>query len=552
VIKKYNKKKKDHEEDFDMKKDVFFILLSLFLFVFGILYRKRLHNTPYAVGEYFIFLSSYFLSGWRILLNAGKNSIHGRIFDENFLMSTATLGAIIIHELPEAVGVMLFFRIGEFFQNLSVSRSRRSIRSLLEIRPDYANLRVEEGIKKVSPTKVRIGDTIIIKPGEKIPLDGEVIEGSSQVDTSALTGESIPVMVKKKDTVLAGMINQTGVLTVKVTKLFSQSSVSKILHLVEKASSKKAETEKFITRFAKYYTPTMVLGALGVALIPPLVIPGAGFYEWIYRALILLVISCPCALVISIPLGYFGGIGGASRKGILVKGSNFLDVFTKVKTVVFDKTGTLTKGVFKVTHIVPKNGFSKERLLRIGAEVESRSNHPVAISIVKAYGKRIDSSIIKNYREIPGYGVKAKIRGHEVIAGNDRMLHKNRIKHDVCKVDKTVVHIVVDETYAGYIEVSDELKDDAKKAVEDLKSLGVKKVIMLTGDDRTVAENVAKKLNLDSYEAELLPEEKVAFIEELIRKAKKGEKVAFVGDGINDAPVIARADVGVAMGGVRL
>ncbi len=540
----------DSEDDFNIKMELILIASAATLFLLGMILKDRLHNTPYAVGEYLIFLPAYLLSGRGVLSSAGRNILRGKVFDENFLMTVATLGAICIHELPEAVGVMLFFMVGEFFQDLSINRSRRSIKSLLAIRPDYANLKRDSGTEKVSPEVVNVGETIIVKPGEKIPLDGEVIEGNSQVDTSALTGEPVPQMVKVGETILAGMINKTGTLTVQVTKPFGESSISKILELVENASSKKAETEKFITKFARYYAPVVVFGALAVALLPPLLIAGASFSEWIYRALVLLVISCPCALVISIPLGYFGGVGGASRRGILIKGSNFLDVLTAVKTVVFDKTGTLTKGVFKVMEIVPKNGFTQKGLLSLAAEVESQSNHPIAQSIREAYGGAIDSSKIEDYKEITGYGIRAKVQNRVVIAGNDSLLHRENIAHDVCDVDGTVVHLAVDTLYAGYIVIADELREDALPTIQALKRLGVEKIIMLTGDSPAVAESVARSLSLDAYFGGLLPEEKVDVIEKLISEAGKGDKIAFVGDGINDAPVISRADVGIAMGGV--
>ncbi|HID11285.1 MAG TPA: cadmium-translocating P-type ATPase [Candidatus Latescibacteria bacterium] len=530
-------------------RELFLIVSAVVLFVLGLIFRRELHNTPYSIGEYLVLSSAYLLSGWGILSSAGRNILRGKVFDENFLMTIATLGAIFIHELPEAVGVMLFFKVGEFFQNLSVNRSRRSIKSLLEIRPDYANLKVDGQIKKISPEEVNIGDIIVIRPGEKVPLDGEVIAGSSQVDTSALTGESMPRTVKAGEAVLAGMINKVGVLTVKVTKSFGESSISKILDLVENAEGKKAETEKFITRFARSYTPIVVSGALAVAVLPPL-LTGAGFSEWIYRALVLLVISCPCALAISIPLGYFGGVGGASRRGILVKGSNFLDVLAKVSTVVFDKTGTLTKGVFKVTQVVPKNGFTEEKLIHLAAEAESQSNHPIAQSILEAYGGDVDPSVVEDYEEIAGHGIRARVRDRVVLAGNDRLLHRENIEHDVCDVDGTAVHIVVDDLYAGYIVIADELKEDALRAIRALKGLGVEKIAMLTGDSKEVAESVARRLGLDSYLAELLPEEKVAAVEKLLGEAEEDDKVTFVGDGINDAPVIARADVGIAMGGL--
>ncbi len=540
----------DHHggETFDAKRELARIVIAIAAFILGLIFRPQLHSTPYAIGEYLVFGVSYLLSGWNVLFSAARNIYRGRIFDENFLMTVATLGAIVIHELPEAVGVMLFFKVGEYFQDLAVHRSRRSVQSLLEVRPDYANVVSNGEIKRVSPEEVRVGDTVVIKPGEKIPLDGTVVSGTSQVDTSALTGESVPRVVRVGDTVLAGMISTTGTLTLEVTQPFGESSISKILDLVENATSKKAETEKFITKFARYYTPAVVSIALAVALLPPIFVPGARFSDWVYRALILLVVSCPCALVISIPLGYFGGIGGASRRGILVKGSNFLDALAAVKTVVFDKTGTLTKGVFKVTRVVPQNGFTEEDVLRMAAEVESASNHPIARSILEAYGGEIAPSIEGEVEEIGGFGVKALVRGKEVIVGSDRLLHATNTEHDICEVDGTVAHVAVDGLYAGYIIISDEIKEDVPQAIRDLKALGVEKVMMLTGDSEAVAEAVAREVGMDAYLAGLLPEEKVQAVEELLREAEEGEKVAFVGDGVNDAPVIARADVGIAMG----
>ncbi|MEG4584782.1 heavy metal translocating P-type ATPase [Microcoleus sp. MOSTC5] len=546
----------DHDHgngDFNLKQELIPVILVVVLFVGGLIFEEKLHNTPYSIGEYLVFIPAYLLSGWNVLTIAGRNILRGRFFDENFLMTIATLGAVAIHKLPEAVGVMLFFKIGELFQEFAIGRSRQSIRSLLEIRPDSANLKANGDIKKVSPETVAVGDIILVKPGEKIPLDGEIIDGNSQIDTSALTGESVPRTVKVGETVLAGTINQTGVLTVKVTKIFGESSISRILELVENARSKKAETEKFITKFASYYTPFVVFASLAVALIPPLFISGAtnaDRFLWVYRALVLLVISCPCGLVISIPLGYFGGIGGAAKGGILVKGSTFLDTLTAVKTVVLDKTGTLTKGVFKVAQIVPTNGFSQTELMEIAAKVESQSNHPVAKSIMEAYGGKIDSSEVKDYEEIAGHGLRAKVNNQIVLAGNDHLLHRENIAHDVCNAEGTVVHLAVDNRYAGYILIADELKEDAVQAIRDLKKQGVERIVMLTGDNQAVADSVARKLGLDSYLAELLPEGKVEAIEKLISQSKKGDKIVFVGDGINDAPVLARADVGIAMGGL--
>ena len=535
-------------ENFNLKNELFIIGISVLLFTFGLAFEKKLHLTPFSLGEYLVFISAYLLSGWKVLFSAGRNILRGKVFDENFLMTIATLGAVLIHQLPEAAGVMIFFKVGELFQDLTLARSRRSIKSLLEVRPDYANLKANGTLKKVPPNEVNVGDVVMVRTGERVPLDGIVIEGSSQVDTSALTGESRPRLVEEGDSILSGMINKTGVLTVKVSRPFRESSISQILDLVQNAVHKKAKTEKFITRFAGYYTPLVVFGALATALLPPLLIAGETFSTWIYRALVLLVISCPCALVISIPLGYFGGIGAASKKGILIKGSNYLDVLNKVKTVVFDKTGTLTKGVFKVTEVVPKNGFSPKELLSLAAEAESHSNHPIAQSIIESYGENNLPASVEDYQEIAGHGVKAKVGGRSILAGNDRLLHSENIEHDVCKVESTVVHVAVDRVYAGYLMIGDEIRQEARQAIPALKELGVKKTIMLTGDNKTAAESVCLKLGLDSYYAELLPEDKVEALDKLIREREKNERIAFVGDGINDAPVLARADIGIAMG----
>jgi Cd2+/Zn2+-exporting ATPase len=417
---------------------------------------------------------------------------------------------------------------------------------LLEIKPDYANLKVDSEILKVAPENVKIGDIIIIKVGEKVPLDGKVIQGKSYLDTSALTGESVPRHIQEGDEILAGMINQTGLLTVEVNKTFGESSISRILELVENASEKKAETEKFITTFAKYYTPVVVFGALLLAVIPPLILPGATFSEWIYRALVVLVISCPCALVISIPLGYFGGIGAAARKGILVKGSNFLDALTQVRTIVFDKTGTLTKGEFIVTDIVSSNGYTVQDILKYAAYAESNSNHPIAKSIAEAFYGKIDGKIVGQIEEVPGHGIKAVIDGKFIITGNDKLLHQENIEHPLCDVKGTVVHVAIDSIYAGYIVISDNLKEDALDTINKLKTKKFE-TVMLTGDNEFAAGFIAKKLKIDRYFSELLPEDKVNHIEKLINE-NRGGKVAFVGDGINDAPVLARADVGIAMG----
>ena len=519
------------------------------LFCLGLFFEPSLHHTPFAIGEYLVFIPAYLLSGWDVLRQAGRNIYRGRVFDETFLMSVATMGAIAIHKLPEAVGVMLFFKVGEWFQSLAISRSRRSIQSLLEIQPDQAHLKTRSGLQTVAPDTVQVGDVILVKPGEKIPLDGEILEGQSQVDTAALTGESVPRGVRAGDRVLAGMLNQAGVLTIQVTQKFTESSIARLLDLVQHASSKKAATEKFITRFARRYTPVVVVLAIAVAVVPPLLNWGS-LAAWAYRALVLLVMSCPCGLVISIPLGYFGGIGGAAKRGILVKGATYLDTLTNVKAIAFDKTGTLTEGNFRVTQISPENGHTPDDLLQVAAAAEFYSTHPIAQSIQAAYNQPIAPDHITDYEEVAGCGVRAKVAGQSVMAGNDRWLHREQIAHSTCTVAGTVVHLAINRQYAGYLVIADELKPDAASAVAALKQLGIETVMMLTGDDAAVAEQVARTLKLDAYQAELLPEDKVTAIEALLQAVGRRGSVAFVGDGINDAPVIARADVGLAMGGL--
>ncbi len=538
------------EDEFDFQRELLLIGIVSGLLAIGMIWQQPLQQNFQGIGEYSIFISAYLLSGWQVLTSAGRNIIRGSFFDETFLMTIATLGALAIHQLPEAVGVMLFYRVGELCQDYAVNNSRRSIRSLLEIRPDRANLISGNELVTVAPDRVNVGDLILIKPGEKVPLDGEVIEGNSYIDTSALTGESIPRSISPGKMVLAGTINQAGALTVRVSKIFAQSSISRILELVENASQKKAATQKFITTFARTYTPIVVFLSLAIAIIPPFFVAGADRFDWVYRALILLVISCPCGLVISIPLGYFGGIGGAAKRGILIKGSTYLDTLTQVKTVVFDKTGTLTHGVFKVTDIFPVNGFSREELLELAAQVESQSQHPIAISIQQAYGQKIDRSIVADYQELAGYGVRAKIDGRVIIAGNDRFLAKERSNHQIPKVNGTVVYVAVDGKYAGYLKIADELKPDALVAIANLKKLGIIRTVMLTGDCQAVAAEISQELGLDDYQAELLPENKLSALEEIIAHAGGKHRVMVVGDGINDAPMIARADVGVAMGGL--
>lgn len=497
-----------------------------------------------------IYLASYIIIGGDVLLKSIKNISRGEIFDENFLMAIATIGAFAIKEYPEAVAVMLFYQLGELLQDIAVSRSRNSIAELMDIRPDYANLVMGDKTEKVSPKEVKTEDIILIRPGEKVPLDGEVVEGKSVVDTTALTGESVPREVKEGDEILSGFINKNGVLKVKVTKEFEESTVSKILNLVENAAGKKAAAEKFITKFAKYYTPAVVGIAAALAIVPPLLIHEATFSQWLYRSLVFLVISCPCALVISIPLGFFGGIGSASGNGVLVKGGNYLETLNSLHTVVFDKTGTLTKGIFEVAGVYPQNGFSKDELLKYAAMAEEYSTHPIADSIKKAYGKKVDRSNIDSYEEISGMGIKAKIEEIDVYAGNAKLMGFLNIKYKEEDYTGTTVYIAVGGKYAGVLVISDELKEDAKETVENLRKMGVKKISMLTGDSENVAKRVGSILNLDKVYAELLPHEKVEKLELLEKEKPSKGKLLFVGDGINDAPVLARADIGAAMGGL--
>ena len=496
-----------------------------------------------------LFIISYIIVGGDVVKRAVKNIFKGQVFDENFLMSIATIGAFFIGEYPEGVAVMLFYQVGELFQSYAVGKSRKSIASLMDIRPDYANVKKGDELVKVDPDEVQIGDIIVIKAGEKIPLDGKVIEGSSMIDTSALTGESVPREVEVGSDILSGCININGVITAEVTKEFGESTVSKILDLVENASSKKSNSEQFITKFARYYTPVVVIIAVFLAIIPPLVIDGATFSDWIYRALAFLVVSCPCALVISIPLSFFGGIGGASKKGILVKGSNYLEALAQTEIVVFDKTGTLTKGVFNVQEIHPE-GVSKEELLELTAYVESYSNHPISLSLKRAYGKEIDNGRISDVEEISGHGVIATVDGKKVMAGNIKLMKMMDIPYFKGELIGTAVHVAVNNKYIGYILIADEVKEDSAQAIKELKAANIKQTVMLTGDNKSVGSKVAKELGLDKVYAELLPADKVEKLEELFSQKSKKGKLAFVGDGINDAPVLARADIGIAMGGL--
>jgi Cd2+/Zn2+-exporting ATPase len=499
--------------------------------------------------KFTVFLVSYILVGGEVLLRAIKNILKGDIFDENFLMSIATIGAFAIGEYPEGAAVMIFYQIGETFQDLAVNRSRKSIVALMDIRPDYANLKTSGGIQQVSPETVRIGDLIVVKPGEKIPLDGVITDGFSAIDTSALTGESLPRDVEKGSPVLSGGINKNGLLTIEVTKSFGESTVSKILDLVQNAGSKKSVTENFITKFARYYTPAVVFSALALAVLPPLCIPEARFAEWINRALVFLVVSCPCALVISIPLSFFGGIGGASRKGILIKGGNYLEALTKVDTVVFDKTGTLTKGVFSVTKIVSER-FSSEELLFYAAHAEAHSTHPIALSIQNAYTQKCDPDKIRDYEEIAGKGVSVCIGTDKVLAGNRKLLESADIPVPSVEAGGTVVYLGVNNEFAGYLVISDEVKSDSLQAVQGLRTLGVKQIAMFTGDSKSVGDRIGQELGLDTVYAELLPHQKVEYLETLAKHKSGSGSLVFVGDGINDAPVLARSDVGIAMGGV--
>lgn len=495
-----------------------------------------------------IFLICYAIVGWDIVWKAITNIFSGQVFDENFLMTIATIGALILGEHSEGVAVMLFYQVGEWFQSYAVSKSRKSIASLMDIRPDYANVERDGKLVQVDPDEVMIGDTIVVKPGDRVPLDGKIVKGTSALDTSALTGESMPRDVEPGMEVISGCINQTGILTIQTTKEFGESTVAKILDLVENASDKKGKTENFISRFARYYTPAVVFAAIALAILPPL-ITGQAFSIWIYRALTFLVISCPCALVISIPLSFFGGIGGSSKIGVLVKGSNYLEALAHAETVVFDKTGTLTKGSFAVSKILPV-GMKEPQFLELAAYAEDYSNHPISLSIKKAYGKKIDSSRITDVKEIAGHGVQSIIDGKTVFAGNAKLMEKEHISFTPAATVGTVVYLACDGKYAGCIVIEDEIKADSPAAIKALKSVGVRKSVMLTGDADAVGRKVADRLGLDQAYTELLPADKVDRVEELLQQKSEKGTLVFVGDGINDAPVLARADVGIAMGGL--
>lgn len=495
-----------------------------------------------------VFLVCYVVIGWDIVWKAVTNILQGQVFDENFLMTIATIGALILGEHSEGVAVMLFYQVGEWFQSYAVSKSRKSIASLMDIRPDYANVERNGKLEQVDPDEVNIGDTIVVKPGERVPLDGKILKGTSALDTSALTGESMPRDVEPGMEVISGCINQTGILTIQTTKMYGESTVAKILDLVENASDKKGKTENFISRFARYYTPIVVFAAIALAILPPL-ITGQSFSIWIYRALTFLVISCPCALVISIPLSFFGGIGGASKIGVLVKGSNYLESLAHTEAVVFDKTGTLTKGSFVVSQI-KAIGMKKEQLLELAAYAEDYSNHPISQSIKKAYNRKIDNRRISDVQEIAGHGVQAVIDGKPVLAGNTKLMTRENITFPPADAVGTVIYLACNGKYSGYIVIEDEIKADAPAAIKALKEVGVKKTVMLTGDADAVGKKVAHKLGLDQVYTELLPADKVDRVEALLKQTSEKGKLVFVGDGINDAPVLARADVGIAMGGL--
>ena len=501
------------------------------------------------LAELAFLIVAYVILGWDVVWQAVKNITRGQVFDEHFLMSVSTIGAFAIGEYPEAVAVMLFYQVGEFFQSLAVKRSRKSISDLMDICPDSATVKRNGVLQVVSPESVAVGEIIVVKPGEKIPLDGIVVDGESMLDTKALTGESVPRSIRKGDEALSGCINQSGLLTLKVTKSFGESTVSKITDLVENASARKAPTENFITTFARYYTPVVVGMAAVLAIIPPLVL-GGGWSEWLRRGFVFLIVSCPCALVISIPLTFFGGIGAASKRGVLVKGSNYLEALNKVSVVVFDKTGTLTKGVFEVANIIPAAGYQKEQVLEYAAQAESYSNHPIAKSILATYGKPIDQKQFSDFEEISGHGISVMVQGKKVLAGNSKLMESEKIAYAACDAAGTKFYVAADGSYVGCILIADEVKPDSKCAIAELKKIGVEKTVMLTGDDERIGKSVADELGLDAYYAQLLPDQKVEKLEMLDKQKRQGSKLAFVGDGINDAPVLARADVGIAMGGL--
>lgn len=527
-----------------MKKKRIRILVSLILFIFALVFKQN--NT---IINNVLFMFSYIIVGYDILLKAIRNITRGKIFDENFLMTIATIGAFLIGEFPEAVAVMLFYQVGEFFQSYAVDKSRKSIATLMDIRPDYANIYHKEKTERVDPTTVHIGDIILIKPGEKIPLDGTVIEGSSTLNTLALTGEAIPKSINIGDEVLSGCINNESTLKVKVTKEFSESTVSKILDLVENASNRKSKSENFISKFAKYYTPIVVIIAIVLAIFPPLILKEATFHEWIYRALSFLVVSCPCALVISIPLSFFGGIGAASKIGVLIKGSNYLEALANTEIVVCDKTGTLTEGVFKVQKINAID-YSDKELLKYTAYAEVFSNHPIALSIKEAYGKKINEKIVTKTKEVKGKGIIARVDNKDILVGNEKLMEEYKIDYQKNKDIGTILYVAINKKFCGTIVIADKIKEDAYKAVKAFKNNNVKKIVLLTGDRSEISKQVSKELHLDAYYAELLPQEKVQQVEKLMKEKSTNGKLIFIGDGINDAPVLALSDIGVAMGGL--
>ena len=527
-----------------MSKQLIKIIISLLLVVISLLLKfdTELYSN-------ILYVIAYIIVGYDIVLKAVRNIFKGKVFDENFLMTVATIGAFCIGEFPEAVAVMLFYQIGELFQSYAVDRSRKSVASLMDIRPDYANVYREDEIERVDPDEVNIGEIILVKPGEKIPLDGIVVDGESMLNTQALTGESVPRKVTVNDEVLSGCINNDGILKIKVSKEFEESTVSKILDLVENASSRKSKSENFISKFAKYYTPIVVIASVALAVIPPLVIKEALFSDWLYRALSFLVVSCPCALVISIPLSFFGGIGAASKIGVLIKGSNYLEALASAEIVVCDKTGTLTEGVFKVQKI-KAIGYSDDELLRYAAYAEGFSNHPISISLKQAYNKEINEKLVTETQEISGKGVLAKVDGKMVLVGNEKIMKEYNIKFQKSEETGTIVYVAINDEFAGTILIADKIKEDSYKAVKLFKNNNVKKVVMLTGDRDNISESVANELNLDEYHAELLPQDKVSWVEKLMTQKSSGGKLIFVGDGINDAPVLALSDIGIAMGGL--
>lgn len=526
-------------------RDIFKLAAGTVVYILGLILPIIFKGAEYVSLGFLI--AAYVILGSNVVLQAFRNILKGRVFDENFLMTVSTVGAFVIGSYSEAVAVMLFYQIGEFFQELAVKRSRKSISDLMDIRPESANVMREGKLVTAAPEEVSVGDIIVVRPGEKIPLDGIVTEGKSMLDTVALTGESVPKTVKAGDTVLSGCINQSGVLTIRVTKEFGESTACKIIDMVENAASRKAPAENFITTFSRYYTPIVVIVAAILAVIPPLIF-GGGWSDWIRRGLVFLVISCPCALVISIPLTFFGGIGAASRKGVLVKGGNYLEALDNVDTIVFDKTGTLTEGVFKVSDIIASDGFSKSQVIEYAAKAESFSTHPIARSVQSEYGAEINSAELADYTEMPGHGISAVENGKKIVVGNDKAMNALGIKFERYDRPGTLVYVAVDDEFAGCIVISDKLKNDSKNAISGLKRIGINKTVMLTGDNESIAKSVADELGIDEYFAELLPNQKVEKLEQLGRQSRKNKKIAFVGDGINDAPVLARADVGIAMG----